>query len=105
MKFTSTLVPGFVPQILAEDQMARTFAVAYLEPENYEVRKDELLDGIANTATARQLGTRLAAIHQASAGTANRPQPFAHDACFFAVRDPVTVRCKCKRICKSTAST
>ncbi|MFL9903619.1 aminoglycoside phosphotransferase family protein [Paraburkholderia fungorum] len=86
MRFASTLVPGFVPQIIAEDQTARAFAMAYLDPENYRVWKDELLAGNAKIFTARQLGARLAAIHQASAGKCDLAQSFANDASFFALR-------------------
>ncbi|MFL9919032.1 aminoglycoside phosphotransferase family protein [Paraburkholderia fungorum] len=86
MRFASTLLPGFVPQIIAEDQTARAFAMAYLDPENYRVWKDELLAGNAKIFTARQLGARLAAIHQASAGKCDLAQSFANDASFFALR-------------------
>jgi len=86
MKFASALVPGFVPQILAEDETARAFAMSYLDPEHYRVWKDELLDGIAMTVTARQLGTSLAAIHRASAGNGELARSFANDASFFALR-------------------
>jgi aminoglycoside phosphotransferase (APT) family kinase protein len=75
-----------VPQIIAEDQTARAFAMAYLDPENYRVWKDELLAGNAKIFTARQLGARLAAIHQASAGKCDLAQSFANDASFFALR-------------------
>jgi aminoglycoside phosphotransferase (APT) family kinase protein len=86
MKFASTLVPGFVPQIIAEDPTARAFAMAYLDPENYRVWKDDLLGGVAKTFTARELGARLAAIHQASAGKDELARTFANDASFFALR-------------------
>lgn len=86
MKLASTLVPGCVPEILGEDQTARAFAMAFLDPTDYRVWKDDLLEGIAHTGTARSVGATLAAIHGATAGNDELARAFATDASFFALR-------------------
>ncbi|MFM0705067.1 phosphotransferase family protein [Paraburkholderia sediminicola] len=86
MKLASTLVPGCVPEIMGEDQTARAFAMAFLDPKAYRVWKDELLEGAAHTGTARSVGATLAAIHRATAGNDELARRFATDASFFALR-------------------
>lgn len=86
LKLASTLVPGAVPEILAEDRETQTFAMTYLDPRDYCVWKNELREGRASVATARGVGRLLAAIHRGTAGNEEVARTFATDANFFALR-------------------
>lgn len=86
LKLASGLVPGAVPQILAEDPDAQTFAMSFLDPRDYRVWKRELSEGRTNIATARAVGRVLAAIHRGTADNDEIARTFANDASFFALR-------------------
>jgi aminoglycoside phosphotransferase (APT) family kinase protein len=86
MRLASTLVPGCVPAILGEDVEGRAFAMAFLEPSDYRLWKDDLLNGVANVETARAVGTTLATIHRATANSEELARMFSTDANFFALR-------------------
>lgn len=86
MRVAMGIVPEAVPAILGEDAQDNAFAMAWLEPGRYPVWKALLLDGVADVATARAVGSRLVAIHAATAGNAQLAQQFANDADFFALR-------------------
>ncbi len=85
-KIAQELVPGAAPTVLAHDKDAMLFAMAYLDPSEYRLYKDELRDGRADPAVAAETGRRLARIH---AGTARRPEltaRFPRNDIFHAIR-------------------
>jgi aminoglycoside phosphotransferase (APT) family kinase protein len=89
MRFAERVTPGSVPAVLGEDEEAKAFAMAWLDPRDHPVWKSQLLDGRADVATARAVGEILSAIHNASAGDPAVAQEFANDGNFHAIRlDP-----------------
>lgn len=82
----AAILPDAVPRPLAEDRTAGMFAMAFLDPAAHPVWKAQLRDGIADPATGRAVGERLARIHAATAGRADVAQTFATDAIFEAIR-------------------
>ena len=89
MKTAATIVPNAVPKILGEDSDAGMFAMEYLDPQTYPVWKNQLRDGVIETATAAQVGRTIAAIHGATAGRKDIEQAFSTDHIFVPIRlDP-----------------
>jgi len=85
-KIADELVPGAAPRVLAHDEESMLFAMAYLDPGDFKLYKDELRDGRADPAIAGEVGRRLARIH---AGTAGRPElkaVFPRNDIFHAIR-------------------
>jgi aminoglycoside phosphotransferase (APT) family kinase protein len=80
------VVPAAVPRVLAHDPELGAFAMAYLDPANHPVWKQELRMGRAEPAFAAELGRRIAAIHSATAGRADVAKTFANDAVFHSIR-------------------
>jgi aminoglycoside phosphotransferase (APT) family kinase protein len=80
------VVPAAVPRILAHDPEFGAFAMAYLDPADHPVWKQELRVGRADPAFAAELGRRIAAIHSATAGRADVAKTFANDAVFHSIR-------------------
>jgi len=89
MKTAATIVPNAVPKILGEDSGAGMFAMEYLDPQTYPVWKNQLRDGVIDTATATQVGHTIATIHGATAGRKDVEQAFRTDHIFVPIRlDP-----------------
>jgi aminoglycoside phosphotransferase (APT) family kinase protein len=82
----SGIVPGCVPRILFHDPAAGLFAMDFLAPDRHPVWKTELRDGRADEGFAAKVGSRLAAIHAATAYDDALAARFAHDANFHALR-------------------
>ncbi len=80
------IVPEAVPQLLGHDEQAGTFAMAYLPPEQYSLWKQQLHAGQVDPEHARLVGSRLAAIHAATAGDETVRQAFPTDELFYAIR-------------------
>jgi 5-methylthioribose kinase len=80
------IVPGAVPEILASDREAGVFAMSYLDPQDHPVWKQELHAGRADPAFAAEVGRIVAAIHEATAGSAEIARRFANDATFHSIR-------------------
>ncbi len=83
-RIAAKAAPGAVPGMLREN--AGIFAMQYLEPARHPVWKELLRHGKASAAFAAQVGSRLGAIHAASAGRAEIAQRFPTDAIFHAIR-------------------
>lgn len=89
MRTAGTIAPIAVPQILGEDETARAFAMAYLEPADYPVWKLQLRGGMVDLRMGQALASTLASIHAATAGNEELARTFANDATFFEIRlDP-----------------
>ena len=85
----SSRVPGSAPRVLAHDDDAMLFAMEWLEPIDHVLWKADLMAGRADVALAAAVGTRLAAIHAATAGDAVVAAMFPTGALFEAIRlDP-----------------
>jgi len=78
--------PDAVPALLGEAPEAGLFAMAYLPPEDHPVWKAELAAGRSDPDFAASVGSRLAAIHAASAADPSVPARFANEAIFEAIR-------------------
>jgi aminoglycoside phosphotransferase (APT) family kinase protein len=85
MQVASRIVPGSAPRVLAQDA-GGCFAMEFLDGERHPLWKNELRAGRADAAFAREVGTRLARIHAATAGDAAVAREFATDAGFHAIR-------------------
>ena len=86
MREAGRIVPSSVPPLVAHDAEAGCFAMGFLDPDAHPLWKTQLRDGNASETTARVVGTRLAAIHNATAGRADVQDRFATDDIFYAIR-------------------
>ena len=80
------IAPACVPPLVAHDAEAGCFAMGFLDPAAHPLWKAQLRGGLARETTARAVGERLAAIHDATAGRARVRDRFATDAIFHAIR-------------------
>ncbi len=89
MRLADRVSPGAVPAILGEDPVGKAFAMTWLDPADHPVWKTQLLDGVADTATARAVGAILSRVHNAAANDPAVAREFANDGNFHAIRlDP-----------------
>lgn len=89
----SRIVPAAAPRLLAEDRDAGMFAMAYFDPAQYPVWKEQLRDGHAEPAVAAAVGETLGRIHAATAGDDDIAQRFATDDIFLPIRiEPYLLR-------------
>jgi len=86
LRTVAAIVPGAVPEVLAEDPGERAFAMEWLAPERFPVWKSELRDGRIDPAAAGRVGDVLGRIHAATADDADVSARFATDALFRAIR-------------------
>ena len=86
MRTAGAIVPGAVPEIMGEDRVGRMFAMAFLDPADFPVWKDELRDGAVDPAAAGEVGERLARIQSAAARNSALAPRFANHATFQAIR-------------------
>ncbi|BCP51594.1 putative aminoglycoside phosphotransferase [Kaistia sp. 32K] len=80
------IAPDAVPHILAHDAGIGAFAMDYLKPEDHPVWKAELRAGRADPAFAAAVGRTIAAIHAATAHSAECAARFDTDAIFHSIR-------------------
>jgi aminoglycoside phosphotransferase (APT) family kinase protein len=86
MRCVARIVPEAVPDILGADDAGGLFVMRYLDPADYPLWKQQLREGIAETATAARVGERLGRIHAATAGDAELAARFDTDETFYAIR-------------------
>lgn len=86
MRVASTIAPGAVPAILAEDRLGGSFAMAYLPPEDYPVWKTLLMTGRVDPRVGAAVGDLLGRIHAATANRADIASRFPTDDIFYAIR-------------------
>ncbi len=85
----SARVPGVAPAVLAHDDEAMFFVMAWLDPARYRLWKTELMAGRVDRDFAATVGGKLAAIHATTAGDAEIAATFPTGALFEALRlDP-----------------
>ena len=85
-KTVAGVVPEAVPRLLGHDEQAGTFAMAYLPPDRFRLWKEELRAGRVDMECAAAVGSRLAAIHSATAGNDAVRRAFPTDELFYALR-------------------
>ena len=71
MRQAAAVVPEAVPALLGQDGDAGLLVMDYLAPADHPLWKTQLAAGLADPATARQVGDRLVRIHAATAGRAD----------------------------------
>ena len=82
-------VPGFAPGVLAHDDEAMFFAMAWLDPAEYLLWKAELMAGRVDRDFAGIFAGKLAALHAATAGDPEIERAFPTGELFEALRlDP-----------------
>lgn len=86
MRVAGTIEPLAVPTVLGEDREHGLFAMRFLDPERHPVWKAQLLAGIVEPHTAREVGRCLARIHGETARDPSIPERFATDHIFFPIR-------------------
>lgn len=78
--------PWWVPPLVAQDPVSNCLVMGFLDPAAHPLWKAQLRRGEADEATAREVGTRLAAIHRATAGRADLRDRFDTGRIFHAIR-------------------
>lgn len=78
-----------VPTVIAEIEQQHLFVMRFFDPATHLLWKTELAAGQINPAFAAAVGTALAQVHRATAGSSEHAAAFANDALFAALRiDP-----------------
>jgi aminoglycoside phosphotransferase (APT) family kinase protein len=80
------ICPDAAPRLIGQDSAAGLFVMEYLDPGMFPVWKDQLRDGNADPAVAARVGSRLALIHNRTAGDPEIARVFATDDSFYALR-------------------
>ncbi|HET6185267.1 MAG TPA: phosphotransferase [Acetobacteraceae bacterium] len=86
MRSAIAAVPSATPALIGQDETSGTLVMAYLEPADHPVWKQELHAGRADPAFAAEVGARLGRIHAATAATPALAADFPTDAIFHAIR-------------------
>ena len=86
MQEAGRVEPASVPPLIAQDRESGCFVMGFLEPTTHPLWKTQLRRGNANEGTARAVGQRLVAIHNAAANRADVQDRFATDHIFHAIR-------------------
>ena len=86
IRVAQRIVPRSVPEILGHDEPGLTFAMRYLDADEFPVWKARLRDGRVNAETARSVAQILAAIHNHTAERTWLAREFANDEAFSALR-------------------
>ena len=89
LRFAADHVPGSVPRPLAHDPNLSIIAMEFLEPSEFPVWKQQLMDRQVDDATARSVGAMLGQLHGLSAHSPELAQKFDTLENFRAIRlDP-----------------
>lgn len=80
------IVPEAVPKLLAHDERAGLFVMAFFDPARYRLWKEDLRRGHADPAIAAAVGERLGRIHAGTAGDPEVAARFPTDDIFRAIR-------------------
>lgn len=86
MQTVARIAPKAVPPLLAHDQKANLFVMAYLRPDKFHNWKSVLASGDADAETARSVGRIMGQIHAATARDMAVAQRFASDDIFRCIR-------------------
>ena len=86
MQEAARIDPAWVPPLVAQDPRSSCLVMGFLDPADHPLWKAQLRRGEADERTAREVGTRLAAIHRATAGRADVRDRFDTGGIFHAIR-------------------
>jgi aminoglycoside phosphotransferase (APT) family kinase protein len=86
LRVAGRVCPDSAPRVIGQDSMNGLFAMEYLDPAMFPLWKLQLRDGRADPAVAAAVATRLAQIHNATAGDPEIARMFATDDIFYALR-------------------
>ena len=78
--------PAWVPPLVGQDPRSSCLVMGFLDPAGHPLWKEQLRCGEAHEGTAREVGTRLAAIHRATAGRDDLRDRFDTGPIFHAIR-------------------
>jgi 5-methylthioribose kinase len=84
--FAARQLPGSVPQPLAHDPVLGAFAMEFLDTKTHPVWKSQLLAGVVQVETAREVASALGRLHSASASDPTVPAQFQTDDIFYPIR-------------------
>jgi len=85
LRTAARIVPGHVPEVLAQDDTSKSFVMPFLGAE-FRNWKTALLSGDVDPSVATEVGDVLGRIHAATADDADLAARFATDANFHALR-------------------
>jgi aminoglycoside phosphotransferase (APT) family kinase protein len=86
LRLARSIDPRLAPEVLAVLPEAHVFVMAFLDPANHPVWKDEMATGRVDPAFAAWVGADLARIHASTAGRADIAADFDTYDFFFALR-------------------
>jgi hypothetical protein len=77
LRVVSEEVPGFAPELLAEDEAQGLIVLPFLDPGTWRLWKTQLLAGEVDLAVARTAGTHLGRLARATRGRPDLAERFA----------------------------
>ncbi|HWF00012.1 MAG TPA: aminoglycoside phosphotransferase family protein [Caulobacteraceae bacterium] len=86
LRFVHHLDPDRAPAVIADDPVGHVVVMAWLDPDDHPVWKDELAAGRVSTAFAAAVGTAFGQIHRSTAGDAAVAAAFPDRSAFFDLR-------------------
>ena len=87
-------VPGFAPDLLAEDEVQGFIALPYLDPSEWKLWKPQLLAGQVDPNVARAVGTHLGRLARVTRNRPDLARRFDTTALFHELRlDPYLLEC------------
>jgi streptomycin 6-kinase len=87
---------GFAARLLGQDEESGTLAMEFLSPADHPLWKNQLRDGIADTAFAARVAEALVTIHAKTAADPSVAAEFSTDAIFYDIRlEPYLVATAC----------
>jgi tRNA A-37 threonylcarbamoyl transferase component Bud32 len=94
LRVVSEEVPGFAPELLAEDEARGLIVLPFLDPGTWRLWKTQLLAGEVDIAVARTAGTHLGRLARATRGRPDLAKRFGTLDLFFDLRlDPYLMEC------------
>lgn len=94
LRVVGTEVPGFAPELLAEDEALGLIVLPFLDPAEWQLWKPRLLAGKVDIAVARNVGAHLGRLARATRGRPDLAQRFDTCALFHGLRlDPYLLEC------------
>ncbi len=94
LRVVGTEVPGFAPELLAEDEALGLIVLPFFDPAEWTLWKPHLLAGQVDVAVARHVGAHLGRLARATRGRRDLAQRFDTTRLFHELRlDPYFLEC------------
>ncbi len=94
LRVVSAEVPGFAPELLAEDETLGLIALPYLDPKDWTLWKAQLLTGKVDVEVARGVGSHLGRLARVTRNRDDLAKRFDTTDLFHALRlDPYLLEC------------